>query len=475
MCNAPRHLALLVLALALAACGGGGGRLGADEPDPPFQPPDGDDQRLNTDPAGAHLSVFPEICGDGNRLYVTWYDRRAGDMDVYFSRSLDDGATWSVEDIRLDTDAPGAAGSSVPRIACDGDRVAVVWSDQRGPYTQIRCNRSLDAGANWLSDDVRIDRESPVNGHSWNPDLCCAGDAVYAVWQDSRNGLSDIYFSRSLDGGQTWEATDRRLDTDAAGVATSEFPRIACSGTTLYVVWQDERDGEPDVRFNTSSDGGVNWLAQDVRLDTDDPGVARSLQPTLACDGSRVGVVWSDDRDGERDVRYNGSIDGGAQWFLSDVRIETDAQGASASLYPALCLEGARVFVAWEDFRASASDVFFSRSDDGGATWLLDDVRLGTDPAGKANAYLPQIRSDGDRVAVAWYDDREGLFDVLLRRSTDGGATWDDEETRLDTDVEGAANSLAPRLWLTPERAHAVWYDQRDGPGDIYANRVAWP
>ena len=64
---------------------------------------------------------------------------------------------------------------------------------------------------------------------------------------------------------------------------------------------------------------------------------------------------------------------------------------------------------------------------------------------------------------------------MLLSASTDGGATWDEEETRLDTDEAGAAHSIAPRLCLAAGRAHLVWYDQRAGPGDIHANRVTLP
>lgn len=471
----PVRFATLLLLIGLAACGGGGGRGVSGPPAPPFQPPDGEDQRLDTDLPGLELSVFPEICCAGDRVYVTWYDRRDGDTDVYFSRSLDAGATWSADDVRLDTDPPGAAGSNVPRIACDGDTVCVVWSDQRGALTEVRANRSLDAGATWLAADVRVDRANPVDGPSWNPDVCMSGGTVYAVWQDARDGLSDIYFSRSLDGGQTWSVTDVRLDTDAAGSAMSEFPRIACAGQRVYVVWQDERDGEPDVRCNVSLDGGQSWLGNDVRLDTDDPGAARSLQPQVACDGDRVGVVWSDDRDGERDIRFNGSANAGADWFLADVRIETDAPGASASLVPVLCIDPSEVVVAWQDLRSGFADVYASRSDDGGATWLFQDVRVNTDPPGTSSALLPRLARDAGHLVVAWYDDREGAFDVLLSTSIDGGTTWAAEETRLDTDVAGAANSVAPVLCVGGGRAHAAWYDQREGPGDIYANRVTLP
>jgi hypothetical protein len=78
-------------------------------------------------------------------------------------------------------------------------------------------------------------------------------------------------------------------------------------------------------------------------------------------------------------------------------------------------------------------------------------------------------------VFVVWRDDRTGRYDVFLRHSPDAGAHWSSPETRLDTDPPGSGHSLAPRLCCQPGRAHVVWYDQRDGPGDVYANRVDVP
>lgn len=464
---------LLVFA---AGCGSGGSGPGAEDPqDPPVRPA-GPDLRLNTDPAGFQLSVFPEICRDGGRIYVVWYDRRAGDMDIHFNRSLDGGATWLDDDRRLDTDEAGAAGSNVPRLCCAGENVYVAWSDQRGVLSEIRFNRSVDAGATWLEDDLRLDRAVPEEGSSWNPDVCCRGDDVYVVWQDSRNGLPDVYFNHSADGGLTWLEVDVRLDTDVGGAAASQYPRIVCCGDAVHVVWQDDRDGEPDIRYNQSIDCGATWFGGDVRLDVgDEAGAAASVEPRLVCDGTRVCVVWSDRRNGERDVFFNASADAGATFFADDRRLDTDPPGGSASLVPMLCCRGAEVFVVWEDFRSGQADVAFNRSEDGGATWLASDLRLDTDPPGTASSLLPQVACGDDRLYVAWYDNRSGAFDVLVTMSADGGGTWLDEEVRLDTDEAGATNSLAPRVASDAGEAVVVWYDQRDGPGDIRFNRTTSP
>jgi hypothetical protein len=61
---------------------------------------------------------------------------------------------------------------------------------------------------------------------------------------------------------------------------------------------------------------------------------------------------------------------------------------------------------------------------------------------------------------------------VLLDRSTDGGQTWLDLEIRLDTDEAGTASSVASALAVAGAVSRVVWYDTRDGPGDVYFNRA---
>jgi len=270
-----RCVPFLLLLLA-GACGGSGARPPVPpEPDPPFVPPEQEDVRLDTTPVGSALSVFPRIvAGGGDLLYVVWYDRRNGFTDVYFSRSLDGGAEWSASEKRLDTDPPGAASSNVPQIAADGDRVYVAWEDTRSGLSEVRFNRSVDAGATWLAADVRLDAATP-DGSSFRVDVAASGGRVWVVWQDDQAGEEDIYLNLSEDAGTTWLPAPLRLDTDLAGSGASTLPQIVSVGDVVLVVWQDTRDGAADIRLNRSADGGRTWLAADVRLDTDVAGTPR--------------------------------------------------------------------------------------------------------------------------------------------------------------------------------------------------------
>ena len=256
----------------------------------------GPDVRLGTDTAGAELSLIPDLCCDGDRIYAVWYDRHAGNMDVHFNRSRDGGRTWLASDIRLDSGDPGAATSLVPRICCSGEAVYVVWYDDRNGASDVYFNRSLDGGSTWLSSDVRINRGTAGAFESREPQICCDGSRVYVVWHDERNGDWDVYFNRSLDGGDTWMAADTRLDRADPGLL-AETPRICCSALAVYVAWRDERDGGSSVYFNRSADAGAVWRIDDVRLDDAllSPGFAAA--PQMACFDDRVYVAWSDFRD----------------------------------------------------------------------------------------------------------------------------------------------------------------------------------
>jgi hypothetical protein len=107
------------------------------------------------------------------------------------------------------------------------------------------------ARGGWLPTAIRLDTgDPPGSNDSHSPQISSNGSNVYVVWSDGRNSLwnEDIYFNYSEDSGITWQATDIRLDTgDPPGANVSKYPQISSNGSNVYVVWQDERNGEDDI------------------------------------------------------------------------------------------------------------------------------------------------------------------------------------------------------------------------------------
>ncbi|MHC5063295.1 MAG: hypothetical protein ACYTG5_04910 [Planctomycetota bacterium] len=322
--------------------------------------------RLSTTPSP--LSVFDtnffktRIAASGDSVFVVWEDERNDTSppgpanapppppvyDIYFRHSLDGGANWQSPDTRLNTSPPGVNSSEEPQIAVSGDSVYVVWQEKRNdsPFSESYLNRSTDGGANWLSSDLRLDNDTPGNANSWFPQIAVADDSVYVAWQDSRSGFSDIYFNRSLDAGASWLRSDRRLDTDLPGSSISGFVQIAASGPSVYVAWQDDRQGrgQRNIYFNRSIDAGDTWLASDVRLDSDRR--SASGAPLMAATGDSVYVAWNGfEADDRVDVYF--TIPFGAQPF---------GEGTSGSNAITPELEGTDSLTLGSTFTLSVSD-----------------------------------------------------------------------------------------------------------------------
>ena len=221
-------------------------------------------------------------------------------------------------DLQVSQLAPGSSRGANPQVSADSEHVYVVWEDHRNDpsppaIADVYFNRSTDGGRTWPASDIRLDTGIAAGTFSSNwPKLASVGDAVYVVWDDTRNtpagaltAIGDIYFNRSLDGGVIWLASDLRLDTDAAGSGVSEDAQVAVSGDGMFVAWRDDRDGSGDVRFNRSADSGATWLASDFRLDAGTPGAAVSTNPQVTASGYAVYAVWEDQRGGLEEPYFN--------------------------------------------------------------------------------------------------------------------------------------------------------------------------
>ncbi|MBN2475980.1 MAG: S8 family serine peptidase [Pirellulales bacterium] len=453
---------------------------------------------IDTDTGYRSLGPCLSIDAGGN-IYALWQGFQAGPHgDIFFNRSRDRGVTWNRVDLRLDTGDPlGASHSSSPCIASDSSgHVYAVWEDDRNDRRDgngdIYCNVSHDYGATWQAEAFRLDLgDSPGSTRSYSPSLCADEDGhVYVVWGDDRNGESDIYFNYSHDHGTTWLAEPIRLDTgDAPGAHDSYYPVLQCDARgSVYVAWSDRRNADvelnADIYFTHSRDYGATWQTEPVRLNVGaDPGTSWSRYPSLSCDDEgHVYAAWQEYRhDPTRacaDVYGNFSADYGATWRSDDVRLNAgDAPGASVSQHVQIGSDRiGHVYVLWSDSRHGKGEIYFNASDDYGATWPTDDVRIShTDSPGSYTLYSPTLTCDDQgNVYVAWQDYRnafaDGEADVYFNHSPDYGATWPSSDVRLDaTDAPGESGSFAPVSVCDGRGSvYVAWTDNRNGPNGIF-------
>ncbi len=150
-------------------------------------------------------------------------------------------ARWSVN-MQVNDDA-GTAWNNEPRIAVDGfGNVYTVWMDYRddpdGRCDNTSCNPYIYS-SRWLERAWSSNIKGPgtVGLSLYVPGFAFAVDTsgnAYAVWVDTRNGNSDIYFSHRPTGGN-W-ATNVKINDDI-GTASQWSPRIAMDTSgNVYVV-----------------------------------------------------------------------------------------------------------------------------------------------------------------------------------------------------------------------------------------------
>jgi hypothetical protein len=125
----------------------------------------------------------------------------------------------------------------------EGNVLAITWSD--------------DGGRSWAPS---VDPDDSPGGVLGAIVRVSPNGTVYLTWWDF--GSDNILFDWSADGGRTWH-NDIRVN-DRAGSASQagpwELPLPAMdvdpNSGTIYTSWMDTRDGDPNIYFTSSKDGG---------------------------------------------------------------------------------------------------------------------------------------------------------------------------------------------------------------------------
>jgi hypothetical protein len=336
------------------------------------------------------------------------------------------------------------------------------------------------------SSDIRVDKAGDNTESAGT--LQCVNDKgqIFVLWIDDRDGQPDIWFNASKDGGTTWKNSAIRVNQGEDAFHGNIFrPAIACTDTSVFVAWEDDRDGElknHNIYFQKSTDLGDTWQDDDVAIDNDPTGVGMSEGPFIATANSNVYVAWFDSAYGAYDILMATSPDEGASWGLP-VRVDSDQPaGGAYSAWPQVVARSDQtiVYVAWEDARDGSYDIYFNKSDNAGASFGTDIRIDGGDDPGSHNSFSPKLAADGDNIYVAWHDARnantpEGPRDIYANYSLDGGIDWSSVAVPVEDPTNnkpGFFNSRFPAVVVKGNQALIAWEDARNNGYDIYARQL---
>lgn len=318
---------------------------------------------------------------------------------------------------------------------------------------------SADAGATWQPTTLPLPPGTEactgsIDGQlcPFAPDVAFGSDGtlyvVYVHLEGEGNTPAALWLARSTDGGRTIEAPVR-----IAGELTFQ-PRVVVGPEgTVHLTWLDadgvalnQLVGQARIVASRSTDGGQSF-SEPVPVSDADRLRVGAASPIIGSDGDLV-ILYEDFKDNRRDFEnlegppaedpfalvLTRSSDGGAT-FSPGNEFESGIVATRRFLvflpeYPSLAAgpDGA-LYAAWSDGRNGDDDVFVRRSGDGGSTWE-EPVRVNDNAVDDGtDQYLPRLSvAPGGRVDVLFYDRRRDpsnvLADVFLGTSTDGGRSF---------------------------------------------------
>jgi hypothetical protein len=260
-----------------------------------------------------------------------------------------------------------------------------------------------------------------------NADVAASDDGsdVYVVWEEE----GDIMFSASHDGGDTW--SEKLNLSNNAGV--SREPRVATpsDGQSVHVAWQDNTPGNDEIFYSRSTDGGETFnggspVGPPINLSNTR---RASNDHQLVTEGTNVYLVWVDYTTNNGDIYFRKSNNNGES-FSNTNNLSTNNRSFRASRDPDMAAQGSMVAVVWTQYHGSATsigEIFFRESINNGNSFgshILVSNTQGRDSKEPQVDYTPE---DGERY-VAWHDQGgprrvntpAGTYNVLAAESDNG-------------------------------------------------------
>lgn len=244
-------------------------------------------------------------------LYVGWTRWTLTDSRMLFSRSTDDGQTWSkpmeISQVRgLPRDDNGALEGFDGAVGPDGTLYAVWAANDSIVFTQSKDGgrtfsraRSIVHTAPTMFAVSGMDRANGFPQIAVDPRGGAKGGPIYVTWSDYRNGEVDIFCIVSINHGGTWSAPIKVNNDPVHDGADHFFQWLAVDPVSgaVNVVFYDRREDPANqkqiVVLARSTNGGKSfanyaWTSKPFNPE----GIFMGDYLGLAAWGNRVYGAW---------------------------------------------------------------------------------------------------------------------------------------------------------------------------------------
>jgi hypothetical protein len=244
---------------------------------------------------GRGLYSEPRIAVSGNDVYVVWTD---ANTDISFCRSTDGGATFNAPSNLSNN----SAASWYAELSAQGDDVYVAWFDIAPGLQNVSFTRSSNQGVSFSAPV----NESPNSQSAMDVAVQASSPKVYLVWDDVSAGRRQVFFSRSTNNGASFQPPVNLSKSSADLYA----PLLSSEGDELYVSWALETGsvgGVPnfDIVLAASDDGGATFSPSTNLTVTPNN---RSVDATTVIADRVAYIAWSEGSLTDADILFSTAV-----------------------------------------------------------------------------------------------------------------------------------------------------------------------
>jgi hypothetical protein len=224
--------------------------------------------RVNDDPSGNWHYAPSLAVDDENDVCIAWVDARNGDYDIYFLHGIKDGGVWQFSENFKVNDNSENVSHYTPSLVFENGNIYIAWYDNRNKDFDIYFSEGRFINKNWEFDkNVKVN-DDVENSDQMHPEIAVKDGEIYIVWEDGRDGGSDIYFSKYVKNNDSLEFVRNTKVNDIKGKHYD--PQIAVDGRDVYVVWQGEINDSGDIYFSEGRLNGKNWeFSRNIKINDD--------------------------------------------------------------------------------------------------------------------------------------------------------------------------------------------------------------
>lgn len=417
--------------------------------------------RFNSGATGGGINV---IFGEGSTVFSYSTAPSYG----YFSRSVDDGVTWSSLPFKLNSGSTSSGDMVHKFMSLGDDKYLVLFNGGWASYSD-------DGGATWSGLPRGLNSGSE-NNHPLHS--LVVGETVIVLFAQG-------WAARSTDSGATWSALPRGLIP--TGGPTGNPDLAVASGSAIVVSYETLGDFR-------STDGGATWSQIDLGYGPYD--AARYLYPlgggkwfsygysSRGAYSTDDGETWTELTNGlgteatsSDNARFLNLGNGILLFaFATSVVARSTDYGATWTNLPSILNTGGDylldlITLGEGHLFGVANNGYYSRSADYGATWEPMPRWLGTTAT---SGTVTIVKGEGS-VVVATFSDGSAV------RSTDYGATWTNLPNSLNTGLTSRRVTLYYLGggfflgWAYPSSYLGAYFCISEDNGETWQTLPYWP